>query len=55
MEGRGATVRIRCEGAGQEGGGDKSPILQEPRWMVGLGLSAENGLLQLSARGKFGF
>lgn len=31
------------------------PYFRSPAGVVGLGLSAENGLLQLSDQGKFGF
>lgn len=40
MEGRGPTVRIKCEGAGEEGGGDKSPILQESCWSGRFGFES---------------
>ena len=37
MESRGPAVRIRYEGVVEEGGSDKSPMPQQPRWSGGSG------------------
>lgn len=55
MEGKGPTVRIRYDGIVEEGGSDKSPVLQEPSGSGMVGFECREELTQLSDQRKFGF